>query len=85
MRTSDYYAQGIHGFFVGFGLDAIDRHHGAAEAPEETGPELATGRLSAEAEDDMDFDDAVPESCQRLAVAYPPCFYCEHGDDEGSE
>lgn len=79
MRTSDYYAQGIHGFFVGYGLDAVERHHGTVELPEDIEPEPAPGRLSAEAEADMDFDDYVPDSCQCLCTAYPPCYFCEYG------
>lgn len=83
MRTSEYYAQGIYSFFANYGLDAVERHHGVVEAPEETEPEPTPGRLSADAEAGMDFDDYVPESCQCLAVAYPPCSFCEPSDDEG--
>lgn len=83
MRTSEYYARGIYSFFVDYGLDAVDRHHGTAKVAEEMEPDPAPGRVSAE--DKMDLDDYVPESCECPSTAYPPCYYCEHADDEGKE
>lgn len=82
MRASEYYARGIYSFFVGYGLDAVERRHGTAEVAEETEAEPAPGRVSAE-DEDFDYDDVLPERCFCAATAYPPCFYCEHGDDEG--
>lgn len=81
MRTSEYYARGIYSFFANYGLDALERHHGIAEVAEETEPEPIPGRITAE--DDMDFDDYVPDSCQCSATTWPPCYFCEHGDGGG--
>lgn len=76
MRTSEYYAQGIHSFFIGYGLDALERHHGV-EVGEKTEPESTPGRIRAEDDTDFDYDEPA-ESCQCPTTIHPPCSYCEH-------
>jgi hypothetical protein len=70
MRTADYYAQQIHGFFVGFGLGAIEEYR-AAEAPAVEKPVI-----------DYDADafdaDCIGCSCHLMA----PCGHCTDNHDE---
>lgn len=77
MRSSEYYAAGIRGFFVGFGLDAIEQSRHATVPPAARPP-------ADRYEDDFDFDpgDCTGCSCRQLA----PCWHCENNHDEtGSE
>ncbi|ACU71897.1 hypothetical protein Caci_2988 [Catenulispora acidiphila DSM 44928] len=78
MRTSEYYAQGIHGFFVGYALDALDQNRRADEAPaEEPEPEAP--------EYDMDAAFVKCTGCFCHTTAYPPCMHCEDGHDDERE
>lgn len=70
MRLANYYAQQIHGFFVGYGLDALHEHR-TAETPVVATPEID---YDAEAFN----TDCVGCSCHLIA----PCGHCVDGHDE---
>jgi hypothetical protein len=74
MHASEYYAQGIHGFFVGWGLDAIERHETAVTEPD---PDRYRRRATAEDDDDFGLDGCTGCSCHLSA----PCHHCENGHD----
>lgn len=79
MRTSEYYAAGIHGFFVGLALDAIDQDREAVE-PATVRPLVA--RFDPDA--DYDFDPNECSGCSCAATAYPPCSHCENDHKDGN-
>jgi hypothetical protein len=79
MRASEHYAQQIHGFFVGFGLDAIEESRYAEVA---TAVRPAAVRPDAGADDDYAF--AACTGC--LCAVYAPCHHCENGhEDDGRD
>jgi len=87
MRTSEYYARGIYSFFVNYGLDAVERHHGETRAAEvEPEPELPTGRVNVI--ENPHLADFAYEA-YRIATEYPcgfcacpGCYDCTSYDDE---
>jgi hypothetical protein len=74
MRASEYYAQQIHGFFVGFGLDAIEESRHAEVA---TAARPAADRPDAGTDDDSAFAECTGCSC----AVYAPCHHCENGHE----
>jgi hypothetical protein len=90
MRASEYYAAGIHGFFINFGLDAIEQRRGSAKWDERVMDALAS-HPKAPTNDDVEayldlikFDnDDGADGCFCAAALHPPCYYCEHSDDGG--
>jgi hypothetical protein len=79
MRTSEYYAQGIRGFFVGFGLDVIEESR-YAEVAAVSRP-LVDHRAD-DADGDYGFADCTGCSC----AVYAPCHHCENGhEDDGRD
>jgi hypothetical protein len=79
MRASEYYAHGIHGFFVGFGLDAIEESRYAEVA---TAVRPAADRPDAGTDDDYAFAACTGCSC----AVYAPCHHCENShEDDGRD
>ncbi len=79
MRASEHYAQGIRGFFVDWGVDAINQPRGAHVA---AAAMVAPGR-DAIADDDFADDDFADDECTGCSChIYAPCHHCENNHDE---